>query len=733
MATNPSVREVTTYCRICEPLCGMIATVENGRLTSLRPDGDHPLSRGYACPKGLAFPEIQYDPERVLHPLRRVAGGAPGEFEQVSWDDALDDIATRLRATIDEHGGGAVGQYFGNPAGFNITAAIWSGAFVSSLGTSHQYTVGSQDINSRYVASKLLYGTLAQLPFPDLAETDFLLMIGANPLVSRGSGVRVPRAKERLADIVSRGGRVICVDPRRSETAKAFEHVSVNPDTDALLLASMIDVLRAEDLLDRDAVERQAVGVEELLAACSDFSPEATAARTGVSPDDVRSLARDLAAAPRAAVYGRTGSCLGRHATLISVLIDALTLLTGNLDRPGGTLLSTPVIPFEEVAERAGQMTYDASRSRIGGFPDVMGTWPSAIMAEEITTPGPDQLRVLFTLAGNPVLSGPDGAGLEAALGQLDLHVAFDLYVNETNKHADYVLPARTWLERADVPFAVVNSSPWPHVQHADAVLEPEGEARLEWEVYDEIARRAGLTLFLPGPVATLTRPVRALARRLGVRGPTPWTLVDLLMRTGPYGDRFGLRRDGVSLKRLRREPRGVMLPRPEGGRLAEVVRHDHGKVDLAPVQLVEEWEKLRAGRDAEPDPAFPLRMIGLREMRSQNSWMHNSSALMRGRQRVHTARIHPDDAEAVGLVEGAKVRISAARGSIDTVARLTDEVRPGTIAVPHGWGHDAGWTRANGAGGANSNLLASADLDDVEFLAGMTLLNGIPVAIEAL
>ena len=732
-----STRTVSTYCRICEPLCGMVATVEDGRLVSLAPDREHPLSQGYACPKGLAFPEIQADPERVLHPLRRVAGGAPGEFEQVSWDEALDDIAARLRGVVDEHGGGSVGQFFGNPIGFNVKAAVWAGAFMGALGTPHQYSVGSQDINSRYVASRLLYGTLSQVPFPDLPHTDFLLMIGANPLVSRGSGVRAPRVKEHLSDIVARGGRVVVVDPRRSETAKAFEHVSVEPDSDAFLLASLIAVLAEEDLVDHDAVARQATGAATLLAAVAAYPPEVTEQRTGVPADEVRRLARDLAAAPRATVYGRTGSCLGRHATLISVLIDALSLLTGNLDRQGGTLFGNAAVPLEEMGEKGGNLTYDATRSRVGGFPDVLGTYPSAIMADEITTPGEGSLRALFVLAGNPVITGPDGDGLERALEELDLMVALDLYVNETNRHADYVLPAATWLERADVPFAIAASGPWPHVQYTDAVLDPAGEAREEWEVFDELSRRADLPLFLPPALARATAPLRRLARRLPLADrlprPTPWTVIDALLRMGQYGDRFGARRGGLRLSELKRHPRGLMLGPARGDRLAEVVQHPHGRVDLAPRQLAAEWDRLAEALRREPDPAYPLRMIGLREMRSQNSWMHNSPTLMKGRNRTHTARIHPEDAAEAGVVEGGKVRITSADGTIDTVAALTDEVRRGTLAVPHGWGHQGGWTTANAAGGANTNLLTSVRHEDVEFLAGMTLLNGIPVAIEAL
>ncbi len=709
--------EHVTYCRICEPLCGLIATVQDGRLQQLRPDPDQPLSRGQACPKGIAFTEIQNDPDRVLHPLRR---NAQGELERVTWEVALSDIAARLRTLRKDE----VGIYFGNPSAFSYSHALWVAGFAKGLGTKHLYSAGSQDINSRFVASHLLYGAATQLPFPDLPRTGFLLMLGANPLVSHGSALNAPRIKDQLSGIVRRGGRVVVVDPRRTETARAYEHVAVRPDTDAWLLLSLLHVVFAEGLADDAAIGAQSTGVELIRSAAAAHPPEETAAITGVPADLVRQLARDFASAPSATAYGRTGSCLGRHATLVGFLIDVLTLVTGNLDRAGGTLFSRGIIPAEELAEQLGLASYARSTSRVGGFPDVLGSFPAALMAQEITTPGPGQLRALIVTAGNPVLSVPNGTALVEALSQLELMVSIDLYVNDTNRYADYVLPATTWLEREDYPIGIASAAPTPFIQATEAVLPAYGEARQEWEVLDEIARRAGIGMFHLGPL----RRLAGVTTRLPAR-PTPRVLIESLLRMGPYGDRFGLRRGGLNANKVRESPHGIVLAEHAAtGLRKHAVRHRGGRVRLDPPEIASELARLTRV----DDPEYPLRMIGLRELRSHNSWQHNAPTLMKGTRR-HAARINPSDASSVGIVDGALVRIRSRHGAIETLALVTDEVGPGTVAVPHGWGHEGGsWELANKAGGANTNLLASSDPADHEQLAGMAHLNGIPVVLEA-
>ncbi|MGW4247853.1 molybdopterin-containing oxidoreductase family protein [Nocardia sp. NPDC004722] len=723
-----STREVPTYCRICEPLCGLIATVEDGRLVRLRADKEHPLSRGNACPKGIAFTELQNDPDRVLHPLRRMPSG---EFEQVSWDTALDEIGTRLRGLIDEHGMESLGWYFGNPSTFSYSHTLWMLGFQLAAGLKHVYSAGSQDVNNRFVASQLLYGSATSVPVPDLDRTDFLLMLGANPLVSHGSVLSAPRIREKLTAITKRGGRVVVVDPRNTETAKLFEHVGVRPDGDAWLLAALLQVIFEEGLEDGQALRRQAAGARELRNAVARFTPESTATVTGLEPDRVRALARDLARADSAAVYGRTGTCLGRHATLVAFLIDALALVTGNLDRPGGSVFGKELVAVSKMNARIGFVAYDKNRSRIGGFPDVLGTFPAAIMAKEITTPGPGQLRALFTSAGNPVSSVPNGRELASALEQLDLFVSIDLYVNDTNRTADYVLPATTFLERDDIPLPFTALSPTPYTQYTERVLEPYGEAREEWRIIDAIATRIGVQPFAVGPARPVGRLLSTLRRRvpgLGSARPTPTMLADLALRTGPYGDLFGLRRNGISLRMLRRHPHGVVLAdNVTTGVLREVVQHKDGRVRLDPDEIILELSTLTV-RPA--DPIYPLRVIGLRELKSHNSWMHNLEPLMRG-DREHAARINPKDAAVAGISDGDRCKVTSAHGCIEVTARLTEDMVEGAVAIPHGWGHHGGWQLANAAGGANVNDLMSTDIADVEQLAGMSNLNGVPIRLD--
>jgi anaerobic selenocysteine-containing dehydrogenase len=714
-----ATEEHVTYCRICEPLCGLLATVQDGRLVKLRPDPDHPLSKGFACPKGIAMAYVQNDPDRVTRPLRR---GPDGDFEPVSWDVALDDIGARLRRVLNAHGASAVGWYLGNPSAFSYSHPIWVKGFMDAIGSPNLYSAGSQDVNSRFVASELLYGSPLIVPIPDLERTDLLLIIGANPLVSHGSVLTAPRIRDALHEIVARGGRVVVVDPRRSETARAFEHLPIRPDGDAWLLLSLLRTIFDERLEDTAAIERQSCGVDTLRALVEPHTPESTEPRTGISAASTRQLARDLATAGTAALYGRTGSCLGRHGTLVAYLIDALGVVTGNLDREGGAIFGTGAIKIEHLLHRIGADSYDRYRSRIGGFPEVLGQLPASLMASEMTTPGHGQVRALFVSSGNPVLSVPNGEELEQALQRLELMVAIDLYVTDTSRHADYILPATTFLEREDFPSAFLTFSTKPFVQWTDPVLAPRGEARQEWQIIEEISKRIETT-----PASAW--PLRALGR-LGIR-ISPKRLIDLGLRLGPKGDLFGLRRGGLSIARLRREPHGIVLgDRHPTGVLPKKLFHADKRVRLDSPLIVDEVAAL--GAQHRDDQSLPLRLIGMRELRSHNSWMHNVPALMQG-DRVHRARIHPGDAAARNIEDGAPCRIVSAHGSIELPAKVTDEIGRGTIAVPHGWGHvsRSGWRQAVQAGGANVNLLASSKPDDLERLAGMARLNGIPVRVE--
>ncbi len=716
-----TTREQVTFCRICEPFCGMIATVEGDKLVSLRPDKDHLLSQGYACPKGLAYPKLQNDPDRVLYPMKRQPDGS---FERVRWDDAMADIIKRLRRIKGEYGGNAVATYVGNPAALNYSNGLWMQTLVRALGQPHMFTAGSQDTNSRFAASAMLYGIPTAIAIPDVEDMELFVVLGANPLVSHGSLFSLPRMKYAMADLVKRGGRVVVVDPRRTETASKFEWQPIVPDTDAWLLLSLLHVLFEEGLEDTAAL-KAARGAEELRSLVVGFAPEDTESKTGIAAADVRALARELAAR-KAMIYGRTGTCLGSSSTLVNFLMDAVNLASGNLDTRGGAVFGDSPMPvLEEAGYRMGLLTYDARRSRIGDFPDMLGSEPAAMMAPEILTPGDGQIRALIVTAGNPVLSTPNGPDLEKALQQLELMVSLDLYINETNAHADYVLPGTAMYEREDAPLFSLTFFTKPFFQVTEAVVPPAGEARPEWQVIDEIARGLGAK-----PDALLPiRIVSAIGDRMRGR-LTPKIALDAIIRTGKHGDRFGVRPGGLSFKKLRdKHPHGYLYAdRQPVGRITKVVRHKDKRIHLDHPTISAEVARLAARTD---DPTYPLRLIGMREMRSENSWFHN---VMSDKRHQHAARLHPSDAAELGVEDGGLIRVTSKTGWIELPACLTDDIKPGVVAIPHGWGHKGtgGWRNANANPGANVNELASSAPEDLEPLVGMSHLSGIPIKVEA-
>ncbi|WP_020106399.1 molybdopterin-dependent oxidoreductase [Nocardia sp. 348MFTsu5.1] len=725
-----SIEYRPTFCRICEPLCGMIATVEDGRLTALRPDRDHPLSTGFACQKGIAFTEVQNDPDRVTVPLRKTGDGG---FEEVSWEEAMTDIAARLSRIVRREGSGAVGWYFGNPGAFSYSHLMWAGIFIKGLGRhTHFFTAASQDVGNRMVASQLLYGTPTALPIPDVLRTELLVVIGANPVVSHGSVLTLPRIKDRISDVVKRGGRVVVIDPRKTETASAFEWLGIRPDGDAYLLLSVLQVLFDEGLVACDAIRRQADGLEWLQLRCASFTPEATSARTGVEPEVVRALARDLARASSAAVYGRFGTSTGQSGTLTTYLIDAVNIVTGNLDSAGGTLFGDLGIPGQRWSMKLTgaylRRAYRTKRSRVGGFPRVIGAEPATLMAKEITTPGRRQIRALFVSAGNPVLSVPNGDELESAAAELELMVGLDLYVTETTAHCDYILPVTTMYERDDFPVTFQTQQTTPFRQATEAVVDPVGDVRQEWEIIDDLMQRMDPR----PPVFAVLSGVRKLLGWCGVEF-TPRTLIDGIIRMSAGGDRFGMRRGGLTFRRLTADyPHGKVLEQFLPSGIAKtVVVYRGGRVHLEHASIATEIQKL--SKRTAPE-GFPLLMIGRREPRSENSWMHNSELLMRG-ERSHQALMNIRDAAVLDIFDGDRIGVTSPYGTIEIGVRTTEDIMAGVIAIPHGWGHrgTGGWQVANRAGGANVNRLTSSSPEDIEAISGMAWLTGVPVRVELL
>jgi len=714
-ATNSATIEKKTWCGICEASCGLIATVDGDEVLKLRGDPDHPNSQGFLCPKGAAFGAVRDDPDRVLHPLARQPDGS---FKAVSWDEALDDIGLRLRGIISRHGGESVGVHLGNPNGWNYGAFLWLFGMAAALKTKHLYTASSVDINNYWVVGDLLYGHNLVTPFPDIVHTNFLVVLGANPVVTHGSMMTAGRVKEKMAAIVERGGRVVVIDPRRTETASQFQWLPMRPDGDPWLLAGMLKTILEEGLADEKILVSQSTGAASLPALLVGITPARVEAETGLSWNEVQTLARDFAAAPSAALYGRCGASLGPFSTLTKYLLDVINIVTGNLDRRGGMVFGQPMLDTEMFTKAFGIDGYDRWRTRVDNLPEVLGTSPLASMPREIRTPGKGQLRALLIASGNIATTACASGDVGAALEELELLISLDPYITETSRRAHYVLPPTLWLEREGMPIFTQMHSSVPYAQWTPATVSARGEARHDWWIIDEICKRIGL-------VPSASRLAQWLGK-IGIR-LTPAIAVDLFMRIGPAGDWFGLR-PGISRQKLLAQPGGIKLnDSPAVGVLPKRIHHRDRKVHLDQPRMLNEMKRM-ISRPAQ-DPDYPLRLISLRELRSQNSWLHNVPKLMTGDRRPHL-RMHPDDAAALGLADGEEARITSASGSIVVPVKVSDEMMPGCVALPQGWGHGGGWRRAVAVGGGRYNDLTSNAASEVDQLSGNAVLNGLRVRV---
>ncbi|MGQ4618944.1 molybdopterin-dependent oxidoreductase [Nocardia sp. R7R-8] len=690
---------VPSYCRICEAGCGILVDVEGGRVLGIRGDPEHPSSRGLMCPKGSLMAKVTHDPERLTEPMR---GDRHGNFVPVTWDEALDDIAGRVQALVARHGPNSIAYYSGNPAGFSMAGHMWSKMFLEHLGSKGSYSAAPQDTSSRWAASHFLYGNSHETPLPDLDHTDFFLCFGANPLVSHGSLMSSGRIREQLAEIVERGGRVVVVDPARTKTAQIYEHVSLSPSSDPLVIAAMLHVIFAENLI-AASVSEHAVGLAALAAAVAPASPEAVAGRTEVDPDAVRSLARDFATARTACAYGRLGLCRGEYPTLANYLLDALNVVTGNLDRRGGAVFGHGLIDFPAINAKVGRSSYAGETTRVANLPIVGGRKPW-VLAEEILTPGPDRVRGVFLVAGNPVSSTPDAGRLLQAFDQLDLLFSVDFYITESNERADYVLPAPTFLERADVLLNFGGGMTRPWTQWTEPVIPRIGDTREETEIFAELMRRTGAP-----------------------EGPGPWELIDQMVRSGERGAA-----ENWTLDRIKRHRHGVELGGevPTGVLAERIALYTHGARDKVDLGAAEVLDQLAEFLDRPPLPPGMLRLISRRHLRSMNSWMHNARpARIGGGPTLH---LHPADAAERGIADGDTVVLSSDIRAAEVIVTVTDTVRPGTVSYPHGWGHSGRWSNAVAHGGININTLIPNDHAAKDRLSGMSFLDGVPVTVTA-
>ncbi|WP_405660894.1 molybdopterin oxidoreductase family protein [Streptomyces sp. NBC_01166] len=717
-------RTALRVCPLCEATCGLTLTIEGTEVTGARGDREDVFSKGFICPKGASFGGLDSDPDRLRTPLVRT----DGVLREATWGEAFDAIAAKIPALIAEHGKHAVGVFLGNPNVHTMAGGLYPPLLLSTLGTRNVFTASTLDQMPKHVSSGLLFGDANAIPVPDLDRTAHLLLIGANPLESNGSLCTAPDFPGKLKALRKRGGTLTVIDPRRTRTARlADRHAAIRPGTDALLLAALTQVVVEEKLADPGALAEHLDGYDELTEAVSDFTPEAVAGACGLDADTIREIARELAAAPSAAVYGRIGSCTVEHGTLASWLVDVLNILTGNLDRPGGALFPLSATGRAPRAAGPGKgFSLGRWSSRVSGHPEAKGELPVAALAEEIETPGEGRIRALIVIAGNPVLSAPDGDRLDRALADgLDFMISVDPYLNETARHADVVLPPPPPSQSAHFDFAFNSLAVRNQVRYSGPAV-PLEEGRMdESEILARLVLAVGGNhgappeavddLVITTMIAKAGLPESLAADLTGSTGAE--RRLDLMLRLGPYE---------LTLEQLLTRPHGIDLG-PLEPRVPQVLRTRSGRIELFPAPIAADLPRLRASLGARPDG---LVLVGRRHLRSNNSWMHNVAAL-RGGSNVCTLQIHPDDAARIGLADGDTARITAAGGEVEAPAEITDSVRAGVVSLPHGWGHSRPGTRMSVAGadpGVNVNQLLDGSLLDP--LSGTAVLNAVPVSV---
>ena len=735
-------RTALRICPLCEATCGLTLTISEGRVTGARGDREDVFSAGFICPKGASFGELDNDPDRLTQPLVR----RDGVLTEATWDEAYAVVADRLGEVIREHGGASVGVYLGNPNAHTIAGSLYAPLISRGLGTRHVYSASTLDQMPKHVALGLMFGSPVAFTVPDLDRTDYLVIIGANPLVSNGSLATAADFPGKLRALRKRGGRFVVIDPARTRTAElADRHLAPRPGTDAALLFAIVHVLFEEGLVEKDlgGIAEHVNGVDEVRARADEFSPEAVASHSGVSTDDIRMLAREIAAAPTAAVYGRIGTSTVEFGTVGSWLVDVINILTGNLDRPGGAMFPLgATVPAPRPPKPGRGFRTGRWYSRVSGHPEALSEFPAAALAEEIDTVGEGQIKAMITIAGNPVLSAPDGDRLDRALDSVDFMLSIDPYLNETTRHADVILPPPPPAQSAHFDIALNNLAVRNNVRYSPRALpldarpdEPEILSRIALILYglgpdgdpalvDDQVIATTLTKETADPDSPVAgRAVDELTAML-VRGAGYERRLDMMLRLGPYGDGFGANPDGLTLERLKAAPHGIDLG-PLQPRLPGVLRTPTGRIELAPAPLIADVERLRDSVGRARD-RFVL--IGRRHLRSNNSWMHNVPALSGGTNRC-TLQIHPDDAADLGLTDTAVIK--GPGGELLAPVEVTDGMRRGVVSLPHGWGHDRGGTGqelATSQPGVNVNQLN--DGNHLDPLSGTAVLNGIPVDI---
>jgi anaerobic selenocysteine-containing dehydrogenase len=740
-------RTAIRTCPLCEAGCGLEITLRGDDVVRIRGDRDDVFSHGFICPKGSTLKQLREDPDRVRTPLIK----RDGQFVEATYDEAFHEIEQRLLPILEAHGRDSAAIYIGNPTAHNLGAQLYGRFVIRALGSGNMFSASTVDQRPKEISAALMFGGGLTIPVPDVDRTDYLLMLGANPYASNGSLATAPDWPGRIEAMRARGGRLVVVDPRRSRTAEeADEHLFIRPGTDAFFLMAIVQTLFSDGLVTAErlgVLHEYITGLDEVERLSKAYTPEAVAPITGIDASTIRRIAHELAAAPTACVYGRIGTCTQEFGTIASWLVDVINIGTGNLDRPGGAMFTKAAAGASNTrgTPRYGRgLRLGRRKSRVRGLPESMGELPAVVLAEEIETEGDGQVRALITMAGNPVCSIPNGGGrLDRALDTLEFMVSVDIYVNDTTRHADVILPVPDPLSKSHYDLALLQLGVRNVSNYSPAVLPlPEGVPD-EWEVLARLALvlqgmgadadptvvdDLAIRTLVEHAVADETSSVHGrdvddviadLAPRTG-----PERILDFMLRTGPYA---------LTLDDLIAHPHGIDLG-PLEARLPDVLRTPSGMIEIAPEPIVADVARLDGALDARGangNGGFVL--IGRRDLRSNNSWMHNLTVLVKGKPRC-TLHLHPDDAARLGLETGAVAEVRSRTGTVAVPVEVTDGIMPGVVSIPHGWGHDLEGVQlsvaATTAAGVNSNLLADEGLFDA--LSGNAVLNGIPVEVTA-
>jgi anaerobic selenocysteine-containing dehydrogenase len=695
--------KVRTFCRVCEPSCGLVAEVEDGRLVDLKADFEHPVTKGYACHKGIATLDINQDPDRLSVPMRRSTDGG---WSDVPWDEAMADIAARLSAIVGRDGPEAIAMYTGNPLAFNALASSGTGALAAGLGIRRHFSSGTQDCANKFVASQAVYGTSTVHPIPDLANTDLCLVIGGNPRVSQGSFFSIPNVVQELRTASKRGARIVFVNPRRIETVDRGigDTVQIRPDTDVYFLAALLTEVDRLGGFDERVLREHGAHVEELRAFIHAYDADGVEAVTGIPASTVRELAEQWVAARAASVYSSTGVNMGRQGTVAYWLVQMLAFVTGNLDRAGGNLKSDGFYPNARSGAGVPEQAYGETEWGVLR----RGSLPGNLMADAILD-SERPVRAMIVVAGNPLLSIGGGDRLQKALEQLELLVCIDLYRNATGELAHYVLPSTDMLEREDLNVVNIGLSYRPFVQYTAAVVEPAGERRPEWWICHRLLQALGRPSLLDDG-----------------NHPDVWSKFRHMLATGA----------GIDLDELRADPRPIALTPPEPGTFYDQqVQTADGRVDCCPPVFAPALERADAlFAELAAEPAGGLKLITRRDAWMMNSWFRNVPRMTRPGRDDNPLFMHPDDATARGLAEGARARVWNEHGEVEAVVSFDADLLPGVVAMAHGWGNrnTSGMRVAQAHPGVNASALLPSGRGSFEPLSSQAHMTGVPVEVAA-